>query len=145
MTQINELKIMNDTMIVYLKKIGMNCKRNEIISNILKDEACFFKLEKEDACIILQDIGIDTEHIEETYSKLTSSSTFYDLLNNKKINENDTELKIKYKTYEADDLFKKKSVQNEENANGETALAENKRENIFKKIIRNIKRILHIS
>ncbi len=43
MTQLNELRLINDSNILYLKKLNRNYKRNEIIKNILNDETCFLK------------------------------------------------------------------------------------------------------
>ena len=34
MTQLNEVRIMNDTMLLYLKKLGMDYRRNEIIKKM---------------------------------------------------------------------------------------------------------------
>ena len=72
MTQLQEIKLMNDSMILYLKKIGKSSQRNEIISEILKDDACFLKISKDDACMILEDIGIGKDKIESVYSSLIS-------------------------------------------------------------------------
>ena len=105
MVQLNDLKIMNETMIAYLKKIGMNNQRNEIIQEIFKDEACFFKMDKDDAYLILHDIGIK-ENIEIIYSELISNDVFYDLYKRGKIQENDKELVIKYQIYDVNKLFK---------------------------------------
>lgn len=142
MTQLNELRIMNDTMIQYLKKIGMNCSRYELIKKILSDDACFFKIDKEDAYIILEDIGIENNQIEETYSKLISSDIFYDLINSKKIQENDVEIKVKYKTYDVNDIFKKKDL--DKIGETDTSMIKIQKESFFKRLIMNIKRILHI-
>ena len=43
MIKLNEIKIMNDTMIVYLKKLGLNYKRNEIIKKYLRMMIVFLK------------------------------------------------------------------------------------------------------
>lgn len=142
MTKLNELKIMNDAMILYLKKVGMNCKRNEIIKKILEDEACFFKMDKNDAYIILQDIGIGDEQMEVIYSNLISTDSFYNLVNSKKIDANDEELKIKHKIYEPENIFKKRSV--EENTSNNKFLIKADKENFFTKLIIKIKKMLHI-
>lgn len=107
MIQLKELRLMNDTMIKYLKNMGMNTKRNEIIKKILNDDACFFKMNKENAYIILQDIGISKEKIASMYLKLVSSDEYYYLQKAGKIKE-DEDLIIKHKKYDAKDLFKKK-------------------------------------
>lgn len=115
MTQIEELKLMNYSTIEYLKKTGLSYERNSIIKEILKDETCFFKLDKEDAYIILQDIGLSGSELASIYSKLISRDTFFDLLRDKKIDENSNELKIKYKTYNSN-IFEedKKKIDDEE-------------------------------
>lgn len=108
MTQLlNTIKLLNDSTIVYFKKMGLDATRNEMIKQILGDDACFFKMDKEDACIILRHIGIGQEKIEKIYSDLTSKSEFYRLHNEQKIKENDSELKIKYEIYNANNLFVK--------------------------------------
>lgn len=99
MTIIEELKLMNYTKIDYLKELKKDYTRNKLIKELLKDEACFFKMNKEDAYLILQDIGVSANNLEETYSKLISTDEFYRLVRENKIQENDNEIKIKYKKY----------------------------------------------
>ena len=142
MTQLNEVKIMNDTMILYLKKLGMSYERNEIIRKILEDEACFFKMEKEDAYIILNDIGIQNENIDNVYSNLISNDVYYDLYKNGKIDENDDELIVRYKIYDTNNLFKKtKKIIKVTNGNETTnnAVIEYK-ESFFTKIFSKLQR-----
>jgi len=105
MTKIKELELMNNTMINYLKKVGQNASRNEIISKILKDKACFFKIEKADAFIILQDIGIKETELETVYNDLISRKEYYELQNQGIINDADDDIKIKYDKYNASDIF----------------------------------------
>ena len=107
MTQLNEIKIMNNTMIIYLKKLGISYQRNEIIKKILEDDACFFKMNKEDAFLILSEVGIK-DNIEEIYAKLISSDLYYNLYKKGKIDENNDELVVKYETYDNENLFFKK-------------------------------------
>lgn len=110
MTQLSELRLINDSNIIYLKKINKNYKRNEIIKNILNDETCFFKMNKNDAYMILQDIGILDNQIDNIYQKLISSDEFYNLYKCKKIDLNDEEILIKYPIYNADELFNNKKI-----------------------------------
>lgn len=141
MTQLNEVKIMNDTMILYLRKLGMSYKRNEIIKKILEDEACFFKMNKKDAYVILNDVGIQNENIDNVYSKLTSSDLYYDLYKHGKIDENNDELVVRYKIYDMDHLFKKsRQIAKESDVNEITknALIEYK-ESLFTKILNKLK------
>lgn len=70
MTLFQEIKLMNETKIVYLKKLGINSQRNEIIRNVLEDDECFVKMDKSDAYLILKDVGIAKEKIESVYSTL---------------------------------------------------------------------------
>lgn len=108
MTQLSELRLINDSNILYLKKINRSYKRNEIIKNILNDETCFFKMNKNDAYMILQDIGILDNQIDNVYQNLISSDEFYNLYKCKKIDLNDEEILIKYPIYDTDELFKNK-------------------------------------
>ena len=97
-----DLRIMNDTKLDYLKQIGKSGKRNEIIKEILEDEACFFKIEEENAMIILKEIGVDKDCLIKVYKELISSDNYYKLINEKKINPNDEEIIIKYRLYNSD-------------------------------------------
>lgn len=108
MTQLNELRIINDSNILYLKKINKSYERNEIIKNILDDDACFFKMNKDDAYMILREIGILDDKIETVYKKLISYDEFYNLYKSKKIDLDDEKILIKYPIYNPDDIFKKR-------------------------------------
>ena len=105
MIQFEQIKLMNDTTILYLESIGQNTKRNKIINKILEDDTCFFKITKEDAIIILEDIGISKSNIESIYSDLISIDNYYLLQNQGKIKENDKSIKIKYENYKDNILF----------------------------------------
>lgn len=142
MTQLNEIKIMNDTMIIYLKKLGINCQRNEIIKKIFADDACFFKMSKDDAFLILNEVGIK-DNIEEIYEKLISSDVYYDLYKKGKIDENDNELVIKYEIYDTENLFRNKntSQKNIENKSKDTSLVEVKEKIFLKRLFDKIKNL----
>lgn len=99
MTLFDELKVMNYSIIDCLKVKGISAKKNELIKEILKDEACFFKMEKKEAFVVLRNLKVSDNMLEETYKKLTSRQEFYRLYNAGKINENDKEIKIKYEVY----------------------------------------------
>lgn len=73
MTIIEELKLMNYTKIGYLKEQGKGYTRNKLIRELLKEEKCFAKIKKEDAYLILQDIGVVDKKLDEVYSKLISN------------------------------------------------------------------------
>lgn len=142
MTQLNELKLINDSNILYLKKLNRSYKINEIIKNILKDEACFFKMNENDAYIILKDIGILSDQIDSIYQNLISSDEFYRLFKEKKLDLNDEEILIKYPTYNTDNLFKNRRI---DDANKEsiknTELVPYK-ESFIKKILNKLKEIM---
>ena len=139
MVQIDELKIMNYTMINYLKKLGMDAKRNEIIQEIFKDDACFFKMSKNDALLILNEVGVK-ENIEEIYSNLISSDTFYNLYDNGKIDEKDPDVIIKYKIYDCDNLFNKQNKVNRQSEKHETSLIENKKYSFWNNLFNKLKK-----
>jgi hypothetical protein len=142
MTQLSELRLINDSNILYFKKINRSYKRNEIIKNILNDETCFFKMNKNDAYMILQDIGILNNQIDNIYEKLISFDEFYNLYECKKIDLNDEELLIKYPIYNADELFKNKitSDNNYESIHKDMELIPYK-ESFLIKILNRIKKI----
>lgn len=96
MTSIEVLKLMNYTKIDCLRAIGSDFKRNDLIRQLLKDEACFFKINKEDALLILKSIGVSEENLEKTYSEVTSKDLFMKLVEDKKVNKEDEDLKIRF-------------------------------------------------
>ena len=59
-------------MCAYLKKKGKDTRKNEVIQNILEDDSCFIKMNKEDAKMILKDIGVAEDRLELIYSELTN-------------------------------------------------------------------------
>lgn len=146
MTQLSELRLINDSNILYLKKINRSYKRNEIIKNILNDETCFFKMNKNDAYIILHDIGILDEQIDKVYQKLISFDEFYKLYKCKKIDLNNEEILIKYPIYDTDELLKNKKVpptNNYESIQKNMELTPYK-ESFIKKILNRLKKLFGI-
>lgn len=136
MTLIDELKVMNYSIIDCLKNKGASVRRNEIIKEILKDETCFFRINKDQAFVILKDLKVSDDKLEDTYQELTSRQEFSRLFNNGKINQNDKSLKISYKIYD-DNIFINNNI-------NQTALIEVKEDNLFMKIKRFLKVIFHI-
>ncbi len=132
MTLIDELKVMNYSIIDCLKVKGISLKKNELIKEILKDDACFFKMEKEEAFVVLKNLKVSEDMLEYTYKELTSKQEFYRLHNDGKINVNDEDLKIKYEIYN-NNLFKTE-VQNAQKE--EVALVEVKAEKWYKKLFK---------
>lgn len=90
------LNIMNETNINYKIEKKLDCTFDIEIRDMLKDEAVFFKIQKEKAYQMLQYMGIKNEFIDNTYEKLISPEIFYNLLYYKKIDINDKNLLIKY-------------------------------------------------
>ncbi len=107
MINFKELVLMNEATIIYLDMIDEDTQRNQIINKILKDETCFFKLEREQSYIILRDIGISEEKLEETYEYLISEDVYYNLEKQGKIRENKNELLVKYEKYNGNPFNKK--------------------------------------
>lgn len=142
MTQLNELRLINDSNILYLKKLNRNYKRNEIIKNILNDETCFFKMDKNDAYIVLKDIGILDNQIDTIYQKLISYDEFYNLYNSKKIDLNDEEILIKYLINDVDEILKNKKIvsDNDESAKEHVEITPYKK-SFFIKILNRLKKI----
>lgn len=74
MITINDLRLMNDTLINYYKDYEpQNEKKllkHRIIQEVLKNEKCFNKMSKEDAKKILKDIGISESNIDSTYNNI---------------------------------------------------------------------------
>lgn len=145
MTQLNELKLINDSNILYLKQMNRSYKRNEIVKHILDDDTCFFKMNKTDAYTILQDIGILDEQIDSIYQKLISYDEFYRLFKYNKIDLNDENILIKYPIYVTDDLFKNRKVAtyNNESIQNTMALTTYK-ESFITKILNKLKKIFGI-
>ena len=106
MTSIKDLRQMNETMIIYLEKMSMDSRRNKIISNILEDDACFFKMTKKEAFEVLEGVGIDKEKIYPTYLELTSNDEMNRLISEGKLSKE--EVKIEINNYNVDEMFKKR-------------------------------------
>ena len=107
MDEFKVIVVMNETMIGVLKDKNSDYSVNLKIQEYLKDEALFFKINKQNAYKILQKVGVKQEQLDRVYKKLISPNIFYDLLNKGKIKADDENLIIKYKVYGRDDLFKK--------------------------------------
>ena len=137
MTLIDELKVMNYSIIDCLKVKGISIKKNDLIKEILKDEACFFKMKKEEAFVVLKNLRVSNDMLEETYKELTNKKEFYRLYNEGIINENDKDLKIKYDMYNSN-LFKSE-IQNIKKE--EVALVEVKEEKWYKKLFSFFKKL----
>ena len=135
MIRVEDLKLLNNSKIEYLKKIGIDCKDNEIVSEILEDKACFFKMQKLDAINVLKYIGLQETKINEVYTKLISIDEFYYLVKGGCIKPDDKSLIIKYKMYD-NDIFKKESLKG-----AKTKELTIYKENIFERIFNKIKKL----
>ena len=141
MTQLNELRLINEANIQYLKKINENFKRNEIIKEILNDDACFFKMNKDEAYMLLSEIGILDEHIENIYQKLISTDEFYYLYKSKKIDLKDEEVLIKYPIYDVEEILKKNIDSTNENMDKPEEEIILHKQSFFIKILDGLRRI----
>ena len=90
------IKVINESTLRLLKNKGLNYDKNLKIKELLKDEAFFFKVNKDKACKILILVGVHQEQLEDVYEKLISPNMFYDLLYRGIINCDDNSLIIKY-------------------------------------------------
>ena len=99
MDEFKVIVIMNETMLELLKEKNENYEKNLKIQQYLKDEAFFFKIDKSQAYTVLQCAGVKQKQLEEVYKKLVAPKVFYDLIQCGKINEDDENLIVKYKTY----------------------------------------------
>ena len=141
MTQLNELRLINEANIQYLKKVNENFKRNEIIKEILNDDSCFFKMNKDEAYMLLSEIGILDEHIENIYQKLISTDEFYYLYKSKKIDLKDEEVLIKYPIYDVEEIFKKNIDSTNENMDKPEEEIILHKQSFFIKILDGLRRI----
>lgn len=108
MDEFKVVVVMNEATLKLLKDKNSNYEENLKIQKYLEDEAFFFKISKELAYNILENVGVRQESLETVYKKLIEPNMFYQLLNSGKIKADDNNLIIKYPTYNSDDLFKKR-------------------------------------
>ena len=108
MEEIKVIAVMNEAMIELLKEKGKDYSVNKKIQEYLKDQAFFFRIEKETAYKILYAVGVNKKQIEKTYKKLIGPTEYYNLLNTGKIKDNDEQIIIKYDKYKHNELFKNK-------------------------------------
>ncbi len=104
------IDVMNEAMIKTLSQKKENCEENIKIREYLKDEAFFFKTDKENAYRVLKNVGVKEENISSVYNKLVSQNMFYELINRGKINKDESDLVVKYEDIKSSkDIFKKKN------------------------------------
>ncbi len=74
MITLNDLRLMNDTLINYYSdykpKDEKKILKYSIIKEVLKIDKCFEKITKEEAIKILKDIGIAENKLELTYQEV---------------------------------------------------------------------------
>ena len=93
---IKELQLMNQTRLNYNKSQNCDYSNNVVVGKILEDEACFFKMNKDDALKILSICGVANSVAPQTYDELTSFKNFKSLVAVSKVRFGDPELMIKY-------------------------------------------------
>ncbi len=93
---IKELQLMNQTRLNYNKSQNCDYTNNEVVAKILNDEACFFKMSKDDALKILLICGVSPSVAPQTYAKLTSFDAFKALAAAGKVHFNAPELLVAY-------------------------------------------------
>lgn len=98
MNEFSVITIMNEATINVLKSKKVDCSINLKIKEYLKDEDLFFRVSPQRAYEILSAVGVKKEQLENTYKKLVSQKTFYELLNKGKIKEDDNNIIIRYAT-----------------------------------------------
>ena len=67
----NKLREINNDLLFNAKN-EEEIKKQKIIMNILKDDLCFIKMDIDDAYSILEDLKLNDEEIEETYTSIMS-------------------------------------------------------------------------
>lgn len=74
MTTLNDLKLMNDTLITYYsddrRKDEKKILKHNIIKQVLNTERIFEKITKEEAIKILKDLGISEDRLDEVYGEV---------------------------------------------------------------------------
>lgn len=93
---IKELQLMNQTRLNYNKSQNCDYSNNEVVAKILNDEACFFKMSKDDAMKVLSICGVSPSVAPQTYDELTSFDAFKTLATENKVSFNDPELLFTY-------------------------------------------------
>lgn len=138
MSEFEMVKLMNETTIIYLKKMNESVNKNEKIKQMFEnDEAFFFKIPKENALKVLKLVGINNnDYLEEEYNKLISRREFY-RLREKGIIVNDDFI-VKYE--ENIELFKK-----EDNLKKSEEVSLVVKKSIFNRFLDKIKKFFNIS
>lgn len=74
MTTLNDLKLMNDTLITYYsddrRKDEKKILKHNIIKQVLNTERIFEKITKEEAIKILKDLGISEDKLDDVYREV---------------------------------------------------------------------------
>ena len=103
------IDVMNEAMIKTLGQKKANYEENLRIREYLKDEAFFFKINKENAYKVLKNVGVKNENLEKVYKKLISPDTFFQLINKGKIDKNNNSLVVKYDDFKSsEEIFNNK-------------------------------------
>ena len=74
MITLNDLKLMNDTLINYYSddktKDEKKILKHRVIKEILNIERCFEKITKDETIKILKDLGVSEDKLEDVYKDL---------------------------------------------------------------------------
>lgn len=74
MTTLNDLKLMNDTLITYYsddrRKDEKKILKHNIIKQVLNTERIFEKITKEEAIKILKDLEISEDRLDDVYGEV---------------------------------------------------------------------------
>lgn len=136
MINIEHLRMLNETEIIYNKKQNLSLEKNEIIEKLLADDAIFFKIPKDDAYLILKKLGIPDDKLYTNYASLISYDEYQKLVNENKLSKEEIIFNIDdlYNT----DMFKKKKTDV-----NEVALVEvKKKESMYEKILKIFRRLM---
>ena len=73
---IEELKTINETLLLNNQNNPTNLKKYQLIKQILNNPNCFFKIDIKYAYSILKDLQINEDKIESTYLELINYNNF---------------------------------------------------------------------
>lgn len=126
----NDMRFLNNVTILFNNKKGISTVPNYLIQKLFEDEACFFKMSKEDAMQILGIIGMMEVGHEKNYLKLTSFKMYKELVEKGALSPEEV---VFENNYELTDVFDKKEVSEEE------SLAKIEKQNVFNKLLDKIR------
>ncbi|MBR2744430.1 MAG: hypothetical protein IKE01_03940 [Clostridia bacterium] len=136
MINIEHLRMLNETEIIYNKKQKLDYQKNEIIEKLLADEAVFFKIPKEDAYLVLKKLGIPEDQLYINYISLISYDEYQRLIKSNKLTKEETILDI-------DNLYNTDVFRNKQTKVNDIALVPVKnKETIYEKILKIFRKLM---